>query len=168
MQETEGDNLNHTAEEDSVRPTFKTNAGRLVYGGGGITPDFIVKSQDVTEYTTDLLKNNLIYLFTLHYLDIYGSEIKVKYKNLNSFRKEFKFPEDKVDEFIKYASDKGVKLNEEDFNQDKEYIITRIKAYIARNYWKNEGWYSVLLGIDSQVNKAAGLFNEARDLAGLK
>jgi hypothetical protein len=41
------------AEEDSIRPTFKTNAGRIVYGGGGITPDFIVKSSsNMTEYTT--------------------------------------------------------------------------------------------------------------------
>jgi hypothetical protein len=37
---------------------------------------------------------------------------------------------------------------------DKEYILARIKAHIAKNYWKNEGWYSVLLTIDNQVTES--------------
>ena len=45
----EGDNLNHTAEQDSSRPVYKTNKGRLVYGGGGITPDYVIKSELLTE-----------------------------------------------------------------------------------------------------------------------
>ena len=52
--------------------------------------------------------------------------------------------------------------------KDKDYIASRIKAQIARNYWKNEGWYSVLLSTDDQLNKALTLFNEAKDLAKLK
>ncbi len=50
---------------------------------------------------------------------------------------------------------------------DKDYIEARLKAYIARNYWNNEGWYSVLLGIDSQVKKAISLFPEAEKFARL-
>ena len=46
--------------------------------------------------------------------------------------------------------------------------ISRLKAQIARNFWKNEGWYSVLLTQDAQLNKALTLFNEAKDLAKLK
>ncbi|MCK7523035.1 MAG: hypothetical protein MZV64_37850 [Ignavibacteriales bacterium] len=40
-----------------------------------------------------------------------------------------------------------------------------MKAQVARNYWKNEGWYSVLISVDNQVEKALTLFQEARDLA---
>ncbi|HEX9006645.1 MAG TPA: S41 family peptidase, partial [Bacteroidota bacterium] len=42
--ETEGENISHTEERDSTRPLFKTMGGRMVYGGGGITPDYIVKA----------------------------------------------------------------------------------------------------------------------------
>ncbi|MBE0550770.1 MAG: hypothetical protein IH619_00120, partial [Ignavibacterium sp.] len=47
-------------------------------------------------------------------------------------------------------------------------IVARLKAQIARNFWKNEGWYSILLTSDDQLNKALTLFNEAKDLAKLK
>lgn len=169
MEETEGENFSHTAEEDSIRPTFKTNAGRIVYGGGGITPDFIVKSGSMTEYTTNLLKNNVLYRYALNFIDSEGKNISGSYgNNLQKFVKEFRIPESRVPGFIKFASDNDVLYNEEEFNTDKEYILARIKAHIAKNFWKNEGWYSVLLTIDNQVGKVNELFDEAGDMAGLQ
>jgi carboxyl-terminal processing protease len=50
----EGDNLNHLAEKDTARPKFATKGGRMVYGGGGITPDYIVKSDRLNEYSVQL------------------------------------------------------------------------------------------------------------------
>jgi len=86
----EGDNLNHGAESDSGRPVFKTNGGRIVFGGGGITPDYIIKSEDITDYTTELLKNNIFYLYVLKYLDEYAPGIKAKYgNNFSGFMKEY-------------------------------------------------------------------------------
>ena len=61
-----------------------------------------------------------------------------------------------------------VKYVDDDFNEDKNYIETRLKAQIARNYWKNEGWYSVMLTVDNQVEKALTLFDEAKEIANLK
>ena len=61
-----------------------------------------------------------------------------------------------------------MEFNEEDFIADSEYILTRLKAQFARHYWKNEGWYTVLLGVDDQLQKAVTLFDEARNLAHLK
>ena len=60
------------------------------------------------------------------------------------------------------------KINGVNWSGDKDYISARLKAQIARNYWKNEGWYSILLTSDDQLNKALTLFNEAKDLAKLK
>ena len=70
--------------------------------------------------------------------------------------------------FIEYAETKEVVFNDEDYKKDKDYIAARLKAQIARNFWKNEGWYTVLLASDDQINKAVTLFNEAKDLAKLK
>jgi carboxyl-terminal processing protease len=167
--ETDGENLNHAAEKDSTRPVFKTSKGRTVFGGGGITPDYIVKSADLSEYTVKLLRNNLFYLYALSYIDLHGSEINSNYgKKLNRFRTEFTFSESDVQKFIDFASQKDVKLVQKDFEKDKDYILARLKAQIARNYWKNEGWYTVLMSVDHQVEKALTLFVVARDLANLK
>jgi carboxyl-terminal processing protease len=167
--EKEGDNLYHSAEKDTSRPVYKTNSGRIVYGGGGITPDYIVKSEDFTEYTTELLKNNVFYQFTLNYLETNGKNIQIKYgQDLNEFLNHFSLSEQDIKIFEKFAESKDVKYNSVDFLKDRAYILNRIKAQIARNFWKNEGWYSVLLHSDNQLLKAVTLFDEAKDLANLK
>ena len=168
-EETEGDNLNHDVENDSTKPVYKTNGGRIVYGGGGITPDYIIKSENITEYTTNLLRNNTFYLYTLSYLDKNSSEIKNQFgDDLEKFRNGFTIDDNIVKNFISFAETKNVKFVSEDFEKDEKYILARLKAQIARNFWKNEGWFSVLLSSDNQVSKAVTLFNEAKDLAKLK
>lgn len=168
-EENEGDNINHNVENDSTKPVFKTEGGRIVYGGGGITPDYIIKSNSITEYTTNLLRNNIFYLYTLSYLDKNSEEIKNQFGNdLKKFRNEFNIDEEIVKSFTSFAETKEVKFDAGNYEKDKEYILSRLKAQIARNFWKNEGWFSVLLSSDNQVSKAVTLFNEAKDLAKLK
>jgi carboxyl-terminal processing protease len=168
-EEKEGENIYHSIEKDSVKPVFKTKGGRVVYGGGGITPDYIVKTENITEYTTNLLKNNLFYLYILSYLDANDKKIKEKFGgSLAKFRDEFTFTADEIKRFREFAESKGVKYNEEEYKQDHDYISQRLKAQVARNYWKNEGWFSVLLEIDNQILQAVNLFDEAEDLANLK
>lgn len=169
-EESEGENIEHTAEKDSTKPTYKTLIKkRTVFGGGGITPDYIVKSETLTEYTQNLLKDNLFYSFVLSYLDTHSNEIKNKYgNNLSKFRKEFFINIDLLNSFVNFAKNKKVEFNQSDFEKDKDYIAARLKAQIARNFWKNDGWYSVLLEGDSQFRKAIELFNEAKELANLK
>lgn len=167
--EQEGDNLYHSAEKkDSVDSLYKTNSGRIVYGGGGITPDYFIKSEDLTEFTSDLLKDNIFYQFILSYLDRNENALKLKYQSLENFNNNFSFDNSDLDNFIKFAENKGTKFSEKDFNKDKNYIITRLKAQIARSFWKNDGWYYVLLSGDAQLLKASTLFDEAKDLANLK
>lgn len=169
-EESEGENIQHTAEKDSSKPTFTTLLKkRTVFGGGGITPDYIVKSETLTEYTQNLLKENLFYSFILNYLDTNSKEIKNKYgDNLSKFRKDFSISKELMDSFINYAKTKKVEFIKSDFEKDKDYIAARLKAQIARNFWKNDGWYSVLLEGDSHFNKAIKLFNESKELANLK
>lgn len=168
-EEEEGNNIEHTAESDSLRPVFKTSRGRIVYGGGGITPDYIIKSGNVTAYTSNLLRNNIFYRYVLSYLDLNPNKIQNQYgDDLTKFRDEFVLSENEINSFINFAKSQNIDFEKEEFNEDKDYIAARLKAQIARNFWKNEGWYSVLLTIDNQVNKAVTLFSEAKDLAKLK
>jgi carboxyl-terminal processing protease len=167
--EQETDNLTHTAEEDSSRPEFKTNGGRTVYGGGGITPDYIIPAETLSEFTRDLLRNSIFYQFILKYIDGNNDKIISKYgDDLLKFKEGFNFSNAEIENFLQFAKEKKVEMNEEDYAKDKNYILMRLKAQVARNYWKNEGWYNVLLDIDSQFLKSVTLFDEAKDLANLK
>ena len=167
--EIEEDNLTHKAERDSSLPKFKTAGGRTVYGGGGITPDYIIPSDQLTEYSRNLLKSNIFYQFVLNYIEGNGKNIVAEYgDDLQKFLKGFEFSSNEINEFVQFAGSKDVKYSEKDFEKDKDYIEARLKAQVARNYWKNVGWYSVLLNVDTQFLKAVTLFNEAKELANLK
>jgi carboxyl-terminal processing protease len=115
------------------------------------------------------LRNNLFYTFVLSYIDKSSEQLKNKYQdNLKSFLAGFTITDEFINSFINFAKSKDVKINDEDFKKDEEYIRARLKAQIARNFWKNEGWYSVLLTVDEQLQKALTLFIEAKYLSNLK
>jgi carboxyl-terminal processing protease len=167
--EMEGDNIYHSAEKDSTRPVFKTSKGRRVFGGGGITPDYIIKSDNLTEYTVKLLRNNVFYLFVLQFVDVNGKDLTNRYgDNLNGFISGYSFSETDIKQFLDFAAKKDVAFSEDEFKKDKAFILARLKAQIARNYWKNEGWYSVLISVDEQVKKSLDLFDEAKAITELK
>ncbi|MBS1513921.1 MAG: S41 family peptidase [Bacteroidetes bacterium] len=167
--ESEGDNINHNKDKsDSTHPEFKTMGGRIVYGGGGITPDYIVKLDTLTPYTVALRRNNIMYLFTENYMQSNRKNIESKYKSYNAFRDDFNLSSSMMDDFKKFAESKGVKLNQPEYDKDKSFIEISIKSQIARDIWGNEGSYAIFVTSDEQFLKAITLFNEAKELSNLK
>jgi len=166
-EETESNNFNHDAEKDSTKPTFKTKHGRTVYGGDGVTPDYIIDIDKSSDYSNELRKNNVYYQFVRNYLDKNPDNLKKKYENnFELFLSEFHFNETEMKSFVKYAESLKVNFDSKGYEKDKELIRTRLKAFVARDIFKEKGWYSVLLSIDKQFQKAAALINEAEKLPG--
>jgi carboxyl-terminal processing protease len=165
--ESETDNFNHSVEKDSSKHTFKTKHGRTVYGGGGITPDYIVESNKSTTYSDELRKNNVYYQFIRNFLDKNSDIIKKKYgNNIELFTREFSFNETEMNSFTKFAESLKVKFDAKGYQTDKELIKIRLKAFVARDIFKEKGWYLTLLKTDKQFQKAVGLFKEAEKLPG--
>lgn len=168
-EEEEGENIDHTAESDSARPTYKTASGRTVYGGGGITPDYIVKSGKYTDYTVQLFSRAVMSEFGNRYLDRHGKKLREQYgKDLRKFQDEFVIGEEMLREMLALAKSKGVEFNKEQYETDQRRIQARIKAHIARNLFGNEGSFKVLLAEDPQFLKAITLFPEAEKIAGIR
>ncbi len=166
--ETEGENIDHTEEGDSTRPVFKTAGGRKVYGGGGITPDFIIKADKLTDLSVQILGKGVFQEFNVKYMDQYGKGLRERYKtDLARFQKEFIVTSEMMAEFDTLSVKKGIALNQEQLKKDTPYIQTRIIAQIARGLWGNEGWYSVMRVEDNQFQKALTLFPEAEKIAHL-
>ena len=72
LQKLEGENIEHKNDtQDTTRPEFKTFGGRTVYGGGGITPDYVIK----VRYTNGLFCSAKKIKFVLYiYREIYGKQ----------------------------------------------------------------------------------------------
>jgi len=167
--ETEGDNVEHKEEQDSVRPLFKTAAGRKVFGGGGITPDYIIKSDKLTDYTVGLLSKGVFQEFTIAFMDANGKELRQKYeKDMKKYLSEFTTTDEMLNSLGEVAKKKGVVLDQAQYTKDLPYIKARIRAHVARTMWGNEGWFSVMRSEDNQFLKAITLFPEAEKIAGLR
>lgn len=166
---TEGENVQHKEEGDSTRPVFKTAGGRKVYGGGGITPDYIVKAERLTDYSADLRRKSMFVDFTTHYMDRNGKPVRKQYENdLDKFAREFKVDDDMLKELTDLAGKKGVKMNDEQYKKDLDYIKDLTKAQIAHDIWGMQGSVRVLLAHDNQFQKSVTLFPEAEKIAGLR
>ncbi|MBM3149934.1 MAG: S41 family peptidase, partial [Chloroflexi bacterium] len=53
--------------DERPKPIYRTNAGRTVYGGGGITPDVVVEVDDVPEIVVDLERRGEFFEFAVEY-----------------------------------------------------------------------------------------------------
>lgn len=170
--EVEGNNLEHSQDSailgDSLKPKFKTDGGRTVYGGGGITPDYIVKPADLTEGTKNLLRHDVFFPFVTGYLDREGTALRSKFgKGLDEFKSGYHVSDEMMRDFRTFSEKKGITVDSSSFNKDYDYVAARLKAYVARSLWGEEGWFSVLLDVDAQFQKAVTLFPEAQKIARL-
>ncbi|MBK8946479.1 MAG: S41 family peptidase [Ignavibacteriae bacterium] len=159
-EENEGENINHTIETDSTKEIFFTSGGRKVIGGGGITPDFIVKNEELSDYSINLRSKNIYYKFARRFIDANSELNKIYKNNFKLFKTQFNFTENDMKSFIKFAEENGVQYSNQDFLKDEKFIRARLKAHIAKNFWNNNGWYSILLDEDEQFIKAKELLEK--------
>jgi carboxyl-terminal processing protease len=73
-----------------------------------------------------------------------------------------------LEDFRAFITKREIKIDEKEFEKDLPFIKTRLKATFARNFWGNEGWYPMMLQVDTQFQKALSLFPEAEKIAKLK
>lgn len=137
---------------DSLK--FKTPAGNIVYGGGGIMPDIFVPidTSGFTKYFAMVVNKRLTYDFAFDYADKNRGELK-KYKSaqeLNNYLESQKI----FEQFVAYAGRNGVTKDVKGLDISKKIINTQIKAYIARNIIDNEGFYPIIMDIDNAIVKA--------------
>jgi carboxyl-terminal processing protease len=148
---------------DSLK--YNTAKGRIVYGGGGIMPDQFVPLDTTynTAYISHLLYNNVIREFTLNYFN--ENSKMLEDMTLLDFQKSFKVTEQMLDELIRMGESVEVVFDEQQFLKSKPLIINRIKAFIARSVWDNEGWYRITNEYNEVYQEALKQFDQAEHLA---
>lgn len=148
---------------DSLK--YTTLNGRTVYGGGGIMPDIFIPLDTMysSSYLSQLLYSGVFREFTLDA----SNKIKKEWESqgFKSFQKEFVVTDAMLDQVIELAQAEEIEFDEDGFNRSEPLIKNYIKAYIARNIWKNEGFYPILHQKDRTFQKALKLFDKAEALA---
>ena len=130
--------------------TLKEN--RLVFGGGGVTPDIFVPID--TTFASDyyLKLRPHVPQFVYRYLDKNGRAYN-DYK-LDDFRNKFTVSDQMIEEFLDYAENKDVKKEEITTKKEKDALRLLLKARVARQYFGEKGHYFIINEDDPVVKKA--------------
>lgn len=137
---------------DSIK--YYTKNGRVVYGGGGIMPDYFVP-QDTTSHTpyyTEAQNKGYIYSFAFQYSDKNRSTLK-KFKDYNELC-NYLDKENINLQFYKYAESKGLTSETAGQTECADEINNILKAYICRNIIGDKAFYPILNSRDETIIKA--------------
>lgn len=147
---------------DTVK--YTTLGGRIVHGGGGIMPDFFIPADTLgfSKYYNKVSQKGLVYQFALDYADANRKTLS-ELHNSSEFEKYFR-NKNLLPEFVSYASQKGVPVDNKDLKTSQQIIDNQLKAYIARNILGEEGFYPIIKNIDkvllTAIEKAKQPINE--------
>src|ERR1051326_6066408 len=157
----EGDQSGTSEVPLKDRKQYKTDIGRVVYGGGGITPDVFIKPPQLSRTTQLLEVRSAIFNYAVEYA--------AKHPDLTE---QIQITPAIVDDFVNFAVSKEIAplsdiretLAKPD---DKNYIERALKAEIVAAKFGYDASYPYRLQGDTQVEKALESFPEAQKLATL-
>lgn len=148
---------------DTSQKFYTLRNHRVVYGGGGIMPDYFVPL-DTTKYTKYhrlLAAKNIIMNAYLKYVDANRTTLKGLYKSFDTFNKNYVVPQSLLDTII--AEGKKEKVEPKDkaeLTATMPYIKVQLKALVARDLWDMNEYYRVWNEQSDIVNKAVQLASD--------
>lgn len=154
-------------DDDEEKPVFHTlNERRVVYGGGGITPDVRIRENyEFTDTQTDLEQARTFFNFANEYV---SRKLKANEYTEDRFQREFQLPESELSAFTKSVlATEGIGLTEEQIAAEWPYIQRAVKREIAGNLWGLNARQRVLVSEDPIVGAALQYFPDAEAMAKL-
>jgi carboxyl-terminal processing protease len=165
--EGDEDNYSHSFDvnaTDTSRPKYKTAAGRTIYGGGGITPDFLVRNDTMQPTTKKMLATGVFGDFIQEYVDQHVAEIK-KAGDADYFVKNFRITDAMFNDILRRVKEKKVDVNMEQFKMDRTWLAILLRAEMGGRIYGNDVFYRIKLEDDRQYDKAYSVLGEASHLA---
>ena len=147
--------------QDSIKhtgPKYHTSNGRVVYGGGGITPDIFVPEDTTgfTSYYKQATMSGLILQFAFTYTD----DNRPKLNNFKEMMELADYLKKKnlVDKFATYANDKGLKRRNLMIRKS-HYLLDRfINSRIIYNMLDEQAWLEYVNEDDATIREALKTF----------
>ena len=151
------DSIKHTG------PQYHTGNGRVVYGGGGITPDIFVPEDTLgmTSYYKEASMSGLILQFAFNYTDENRSKMK-ELKSASALEQYLK-RQNSVEKFVSWADKNGLKRRNLMIQKSYKLLERYINSRIIYNMLDEQAWTEYLNQDDPAILETLKLFrnNEA-------
>jgi carboxyl-terminal processing protease len=144
---------------------YRTDKGRIVYGGGGIMPDHFVPidTSRNSKYLSKLITSNSLAEYALHYYE--NNKEALESMEKEAFISDFKVDPQMLREVVKAGESNNVAFSAKEFDTSAPLIRTYVKAFIGRRVWDNEVFFPVINQQNEIYQKALELFDQAALLA---
>ena len=148
--------------QDSIKhtgPAYHTSIGRVVYGGGGITPDIFVPEDtaNMTSYYKEAAMNGLILQFAFTYTDNNRQKMK-DFKNMLALANYLK-KQNTVELFADYADKRGLQRRNLLIRKSHTLLEQFINARIIYNMLDEQALNEYLNLDDAVIRAALGVFH---------
>ncbi len=147
--------------QDSIKhtgPAYHTGIGRLVYGGGGITPDIFVPEDTlgITSYYRNASMSGLILQFAFKYTD----ENRKKLNNIGTMEELSKYlvGQNTVEQFAAYADKHGLQRRNLMIQKSHSLLERYINSRIIYNIMDEDAWIQYLNASDPVITKCLEVF----------
>lgn len=155
------DDVDPNAETDTSstgRPVYVTSGGRKTYGGGGITPDVILRPDTLSALVDTLLVRNVCFDFAGEYVGRHGSDIAGSF---DAYSREFSLTESDMTDFESFLRKRGVNYKVQDLSRDLPIVRRLITQEIAGIVWGARERARVGVEGDREILDALKLFPQA-------
>jgi carboxyl-terminal processing protease len=145
-----------TADLSDERPVFYTSGGRMVYGGGGITPDLEFEPRLYTDLQRRLER------------DAYGFSFVVDYFKDKEISTDFVTTDEILEEFYSFLDERGFEYKDEDLTEENvDYIRMMIAREAVANKFGRREMYRVVLNTDPEFQEVLSILRETETVEGL-
>jgi carboxyl-terminal processing protease len=154
---------------------YRTDSGRVVFGGGGITPDEVVRLSRYSnlvrmigrkrlfiEFATDLVKGSI--QSDIDYQLDREELLKLSDGQRRQRIEELEITEETLRLFEDFLRDKEVDATNGSFEENRQVIVNRLKREVVLSLFGDEERFRIALEIDNQLQRAIELFPEAAAL----
>ena len=143
-----------------LRPPFKTRGGRVVYGGGGVTPDiYIPYNIKLKTATREIMihPNRLMFNWSTNFLN----EKNTVNNTYSDFQSSWKVTDKILNNFLSYVNEQDETIKIDSALADKQYLKIMLKSEIAGARWGIDELWGVRVKADNQLMESIKHFNEA-------
>lgn len=149
--------------QDSIKhtgPAYHTNNGRIVYGGGGITPDIFVPEDTtaVTSYYKEAAVSGLILQYAFQYTDNNRQTLK-KFTEMQPLS-EYLTGRNLVNDFANYAEKNGLRRRNNLIRKSHGLLENYINSRIIYNMLDEQAWNQYLNRNDEMIRQAREVFKK--------
>lgn len=131
------------------KPVYYTSSGRIVYGGGGITPDVEYQPREYTELMRRLERDGL------------GFSFAIAYEQHHEVKEDFRATDAVLKDFYKFLDEKKFEYKKEDLTEENvDYIRTMIAREAVNAKFGRTAMYRVVLDHDPEIKSTLEMIDK--------